>query len=83
MPKQKRAFEWCSGPGFIGFSTLGNGLCETLCLSDVNPAAAASCQHTIDVNKLADRVSVYQSDNLKNIPISEEWNLVVSNPPQP
>ena len=44
MPKQKRAFEWCSGPGFIGFSMLGNGLCETLCLSDINPAAVSSCQ---------------------------------------
>ena len=23
MPKLKRAFEWCCGPGFIGFSMLG------------------------------------------------------------
>ena len=81
MPKQKRAFEWCCGPGFIGFSMLGNGLCETLCLSDINPAAVSSCQHTVRVNKLSDRVSVYQSDNLKSIPRSEMWNLIVSNPP--
>jgi methylase of polypeptide subunit release factors len=32
-------------------------------------------------NQLGDRVSVYQSDNLKNIPHSERWNLIVSNPP--
>jgi hypothetical protein len=81
MPKQKRAFEWCSGPGFIGFSMLGHGLCETLCLSDINPAAVSSCLHTVRVNKLGDRVSVYQSDNLKSIPDSEMWNLIVSNPP--
>ena len=81
MPKQKRTFEWCCGPGFIGFSMLGNGLCETLCLSDINPAAVSSCQHTVRVNKLSDRVSVYQSDNLKSIPRSEMWNLIVSNPP--
>jgi methylase of polypeptide subunit release factors len=81
MPKQKRAFEWCSGPGFIGFSLLGHGLCETLCLSDINPAAVLSCQHTVRANELRDRVSVYQSDNLKNIPRSEMWNLIVSNPP--
>jgi methylase of polypeptide subunit release factors len=81
MPKQERAFEWCCGPGFIGFSMLGNGLCETLCLSDINPAAVSSCQHTVRANKLADRVSVYQSDNLKSIPRSEIWNLIVSNPP--
>ena len=47
MPKQKRAFEWCCGPAFIGFSMLGNGLCETLCLSDINPAAVASCRNTV------------------------------------
>jgi hypothetical protein len=81
MPKQKRVLEWCSGPGFIGFSMLGNGLCETLCLSDINPAAVASCQHTVRVNKLGDGVSVDQSDNLKSIPRSEMWNLIVSNPP--
>jgi hypothetical protein len=63
------------------FSMLGNGLCETLCLSDINPAAVASCQHTVRVNKLGDRVSVYESDNLKSIPRSEMWNLIVSNPP--
>jgi methylase of polypeptide subunit release factors len=81
MPKQKRVFEWCSGPGFIGFSMLGHGLCETLCLSDINPAAVSSCQHSVRVNELSDRVSVYQSDNLKNIPHTEIWNLIVSNPP--
>src|SRR6202044_4038377 len=41
MPKQKRAFEWCCGPGFIGFSMLRHGLWEILCLSDINPAAAS------------------------------------------
>ena len=81
MPRQKRLFEWCSGPGFISFSLLGHGFCETLCLADINPDAVASCQQTVRVNKLEDRVSVYQSDNLKNIPRSEKWDLVVSNPP--
>src|ERR1700733_11819479 len=81
MPKQQRAFEWCCGPGFIGFSLLGNGFCETLCLADINPDAVASCERTISVNGLGSRASVFQSDNLKNIPSSEKWNLVVSNPP--
>jgi predicted RNA methylase len=81
MPRRRRVFEWCSGPGFIGFSMLGNGLCETLCLADINPAAAASCRRTVRDNSLEDRVSVYESDNLRNIPRSETWDLVVSNPP--
>lgn len=81
MPKQQRIYEWCSGPGFIGFSLLANGMCETLCLADVNPAAVECCRRTVRENRLEDRVSVYLSDNLRSIPASEKWDLVVSNPP--
>ena len=42
MPRQRRVFEWCAGPGFIGFSLLGHGLAQTLSLADVNPAAVAA-----------------------------------------
>jgi len=81
MPKQARMFEWCAGPAFIGFSMLGHGLCETLCLADINPAAVARCRDTVRLNRLEDRVSVYESNNLQSIPRAERWNLVVSNPP--
>lgn len=81
MPRQLRVFEWCAGPAFIGFSILGHGLCETLCLADINPAAVAACQTTVRLNHLEDRVSVYHSNNLRSIPETERWNLVVSNPP--
>jgi 16S rRNA G966 N2-methylase RsmD len=81
IPRQRRIFEWCSGPGFIGFSLLGNGFCETLCLSDINSAAVSSCRNTMRINNLADRVSIYKSNVLRDIPASEKWNLVVSNPP--
>lgn len=82
MPKQRRLFEWCSGPGFIGFSMLGYELCETVCLADNSPTAVACCKHTVRLNHLGDRVSVYHSNNLKSIPACERWNLVVSNSPQ-
>jgi 16S rRNA G966 N2-methylase RsmD len=81
MPKQPRAFEWCAGPGFIGFSLLGNGLCDTLCLADINPEAVKACERTVRENRLAGRVAVYRSDNLSAIPPTEQWNLVVGNPP--
>jgi predicted RNA methylase len=81
MPRRKRVFEWCSGPGFIGFSLLGNGFCDTLCLADINRSAVASCRNTVRANTLADRVSVYKSNVLRGIPASEKWDLVVSNPP--
>ncbi len=81
MPRQQRTFEWCAGPAFIGFSLLGSGLTETLCLADINPEAVTACRRTIRMNKLADRVAVYQSDNLASVPASEQWDLVVGNPP--
>jgi methylase of polypeptide subunit release factors len=81
MPKVARAFEWCAGPGFIGFSLLAQGLCDTLCLADVNPEAVAACQRSIARNRLEAKVAVYLSDNLGDIPASEQWDLVVSNPP--
>ena len=81
MPKVQRAFEWCAGPGFIGFSILGHSLSETLCLADINPAAVSACRATVRANGLADKVAVYLSDNLGQIPASEQWDLVVSNPP--
>lgn len=74
-------FEYCAGPGFIGFELLASGLCDRLTLADVNPAAVQCCQKTVRDNGLEDRVSVYLSDCLDDIPSSERWDLVVSNPP--
>jgi len=67
--------------GFIAFSLLAHGFCETLCLADINPLAVQACKRTVADNNLSDRVSVYQSENLKDIPPTERWDLVVSNPP--
>jgi hypothetical protein len=81
MPRQARMFEWCSGPAFIGFSLLGAGLAETLCLADINPQAVEAARRTIKDNALSAKVDVYLSDNFGNIPASEQWDLVVGNPP--
>lgn len=79
--KVGRVHEFCAGPGFIGFSLLAHGLCDSLCLSDINPVAVAAARETVRRNGLGDRVSVYLSDALEGIPPDERWDLVVSNPP--
>lgn len=79
--KVGRICEFCSGPGFIGFSLLANGLCDSLCLVEVNPDAVEVCRYTIEANGLQDRVNVYLSDGLAGVPKGERWDLVVSNPP--
>jgi len=60
---------------------LANGLCKSLCLIDVNPDAVNICKQTIKQNSLEDKVTIYCSDGLSNIPVDEKWDLVVSNPP--
>jgi methylase of polypeptide subunit release factors len=75
------ACEFASGPGFIGFSLLAAGLCDELRLVDSNPEAIEACQKTISENGLETRVKTYVSDVFGNVPASEKWDLIVSNPP--
>jgi len=79
--KVGHVFEYCAGPGFIGFNLLANGLCDRLTLADSNPEAVEAIKETIKKNNLQDRVTVFQADCLDGIPESEQWDLVVSNPP--
>lgn len=74
-------YEWCSGPGFIGFALLAENICKTLVLADINPQAVEVVKKTVASNELSDRVSVYLSDNLESIPREHQFDLVVSNPP--
>lgn len=76
-----RLFEWCAGPGFIGYSLLGQDLCNSLCLADINPEVVEACKATVQRNHLENRVTVYLSDCLDSIPETEQWDLVVGNPP--
>jgi tRNA1(Val) A37 N6-methylase TrmN6 len=79
--KLNRVCEFGSGPGFIGFSLLGNGLCKSLCLIDINKEAIDACNYTIKANGLQGKAKAYLSDGLGKVPKSEKWDLVVSNPP--
>jgi predicted RNA methylase len=81
MGRVGHVFEYCAGPGFIGFSLLAHGLCDRLTLADINPEAVKAARHTVAANGLEDRVKVYESDCLAQIPDTEKWDLVVSNPP--
>jgi hypothetical protein len=79
--KVGRVFEFCSGPGLIGFSLLAHGLCEHLTLADVNPRAVDAVRATIRANGLEDVATVYLSDGLDGVPTGAPWDLVVGNPP--
>jgi methylase of polypeptide subunit release factors len=75
-------YEWCSGPGYIGFSILAHELAQNLCLSDrydsaIDHAVTATVRH----NRLQDRVSAYVGSSLCILPEHEQFDLVVANPP--
>lgn len=77
----ENAFEWCAGPGFIGFALLATGICRNLVLGEINPKAVAAALETISGNSLTDRVRIAQGDNLSGVLAGERFDLVVSNPP--
>lgn len=76
-------FEWCAGPGFIGYSLLDHGLCDRLVLADCYPPAVAAAQETArDAhNNIKDRVQIYQSLTIGDLPQTDPFDLVVGNPP--
>ncbi|HEX7425329.1 MAG TPA: methyltransferase [Terriglobales bacterium] len=76
-----RLFEFCAGPGYIGYSLLAEGICDTLVLADVNPAAIEAARFTAAFNGIEHLVQIYLSDGLDTIPDGQRWDLVVGNPP--
>jgi len=78
-----RTYEWCSGPGFIGFSLLSHGLCKTLCLSDLYDPSITAAEITIDYepNACCDLVTTYLCKDVGLIPKHEQFDLIVANPP--
>lgn len=76
-----RCYEWCSGPAFFGYSLLGKGVCHSLYLADIFEPAVAQASKTAQNNNLKAQVEVVLSDNWQNIPVGEQFDLIVSNPP--
>lgn len=81
IPGCGRLFEFCSGPGYIGYSLLSKGFCGHLVLADINPIAAEAARKTAEFNGIQPLVTIYEADGLAGIPSSEKWDLVVGNPP--
>lgn len=81
--KFKKVFEWCSGPGFIGFSLLSHNMCDKLCFNDLYDPAIELIHHTAKHpdNNCSDVVSAYLLKDLSLLPAHEMFDLVVSNPP--
>lgn len=76
-----RGFEWCSGAGFLGYSLLSLGIAHHFTFQDIYEVAVDVCRDTVKNNNLEDKVEVYLSGTIGDIPQTLPWDLVVSNPP--
>lgn len=81
--KFQHCLEWCSGPGFIGYSLLDHEICDTLGLMDVHAPAIEWAEETANhvPNRCRERVSTWTTGDISAIPASEKFDLVVANPP--
>tara|TARA_R100000008_G_C3540359_1_gene144414 strand:+ start:54 stop:737 length:684 start_codon:yes stop_codon:yes gene_type:complete len=77
--KFNTAFEWCAGPAWIGMWLLENNICKTLVTGDINAKSVNFVTKT--AKKHGYNIRSYTSDNLKQIPRHEKFDLVISNPP--
>lgn len=77
----KNSLEWCSGPGFLGYSILSQGITENLHLSDIEQSAIDQAKVTAINNGLENKVSFYVSDNWSNIPKTKKFDLIIGDPP--
>lgn len=78
--KWNHCFEWCAGPGFMGFSVLANNWCDKLSLGEIYTPSMIDSKITIARNNLKN-VDTYLSDNFKSISENIKFDLIVSNPP--
>lgn len=78
-----RCYEWCSGPGFIGYALLDHGVCRTVCFSDLYDPAVEMVRWTsrLPANSCADQVTAYLFRDLALMPAHEQFDLIVANPP--
>lgn len=81
--KFKNCFEWCSGPGFIGFDLLSRNICENLYVADIYQPCIDSIMATIENNRAIcqGRVQYHHGQHIASLPADWKFDLVVSNPP--
>jgi methylase of polypeptide subunit release factors len=77
----KNGYEWCSGFGAIGFELFGKRVCENIHFSDKFDMAIENNINNAKRNNIANNVFTYLSDNVKDLPVENLFDLVVGNGP--
>jgi len=77
----KTILDVCTGSGCIGLLAAHVWPASRVMLVDVDDAAVALARRNIALHGLSDRVSVVQSNLFDGLPASQQFDLVLSNPP--
>lgn len=80
-PNIDHAFEWCSGPGFIGYSLLASGLCRNISFNEMYTPALEMLEKTKAHSNYSKNIFIHAGSTLDDVPRSEQYDLVVGNPP--
>jgi methylase of polypeptide subunit release factors len=80
--KFNNCLEWCSGPGFIGFSLLSNKICNNISFIEFYNPSIKSLEYNKNINKkYSNKIKIYKSNSILKIPKEEKFDLIVGNPP--
>ena len=79
--KYKNGLEWCAGLSAVAFSLLDAKTCENFVLMDIYEPALIKAQENAKINNIIDRVSIRICDKIDSLPVTDKFDLVVSNPP--
>lgn len=75
------AFEWCSGPGFIGYGLLANNICNNIVFNDMYKPAIEMIEQTKLNSSYNKNISIHTGSTLDSMSRDTAFDLVVGNPP--
>lgn len=77
----RSCLEWCAGLSAISFSLLDAQIIENCVLMDIYEPALLTAVENAKKNGIENKVKYYVCDEIQKLPITEKFDLVVSNPP--
>ena len=74
----EHCLDWCSGPGFIGYTILGTNHCQKLDLADIY---APSLEASQSAEPAEQRATPWHIQRLSDVPEGNSYDLIVGAPP--
>lgn len=79
--KYNKCLEWCAGLSAITFGLFDEKIINEAVLMDIYEPALLTAMVNAKNNNLSDKIKYFVCDEIKKLPSTEKFDLVVSNPP--